>query len=97
MLDANGRIAIGKDLLRKAFKEKAGKPQKVKLMCDAEIKKIQIIPEDVEEDNNLYFIKAVTIDKKGRIYIPMSIRKVFPKAAYLPTVRNNSLYLIIIQ
>lgn len=97
MLDAQGRITIGKELLEKAFGNQWYK--RVKLLLDLKnkgIQGIQVIPEDMEEDKDLYFIRTVSIDSKGRIFMPKVIINSFSGATYVPAMRDNKLYILII-
>ena len=94
MLDAQGRITIGKELLEKAFGNQ--KYKKVKLLLDLKNKGIQVIPENMEEDKDLFFIKTSSIDSKGRVFISKIIINSFPGATYIPAMRDNKLYILII-
>lgn len=94
MLDAQGRITIGKELLEKAFGNQ--KYKRVKLLLDLKNKGIQVIPEDMDEDKDLYFIRTVSIDSKGRIFMPKVIINSFSGATYVPAMRDNKLYILII-
>lgn len=95
MLDAQGRLTIGGELMERAY----GCWQdyeKVKLLLDLKNKAIQVIPEYMEGDKDLYFIRTTGIDNKKRIFIPKIIRNAFPKAIYMPTVCNNKVCILII-
>lgn len=94
MLDAQGRLTIGEELMEKAYG--CQDYEKVKLLLDLKNNAIQVIPEYMEEDKDLYFIRTTGIDHKRRIFIPKIIRNAFPKATYMPTVCNNKVCILII-
>lgn len=91
------KITIGKELLQRTFKEPISKAQKarVKLMLDMENRRIQIVPKDMKEEENLYFIKECSINKCV-LNIPKVVRNFFPEANYIPAIMNDKLYILII-
>ncbi len=91
------KIIIGKELLQRVLKEPISKTQKirVKLMLDMENKRIQIVPQDMEEEEDLYFIKECSINK-GILSIPKVVKNFFPESNYIPAIKNDKLYILII-
>ena len=95
MLDAQGRITIGNDLLSKD--EYIKTYGKAKIFYDDYQKRIVLRSIYAEMGGRYYFIAEHKIDKKGRICIPASIRNAFPGATYLPAEKNGRIYILIIE
>lgn len=95
MLDEQGRITIGKDLLSE--KEYIQMGRGARIFYDAMQKRMLIRSIYVDSIEELYFIAEHKIDKKGRMYVPASIRNAFPGATYLPAKRNDRIYILIIE
>ena len=96
MLDAQGRIIIGNNLLLRD--EYIKLYEEAKIFYDAIQRKLilrSIYGEETAEE--IYFIAKHKIDKKGRIYIPASIRNAFPGATYLPAEKNGRICILIIE
>lgn len=96
MLDAQGRIAIGKNLLVRDKLINANR--EAKIFYDSIHRKLILRNIYAEEyDEEIYFIVNHKIDKKGRIFIPKSIRNAFPDATYLPVAKHGRIYILIIE
>ena len=96
MLEAQGRLVIGKELLSRVdIKEK----QKVDIFFDIIQKALVLLSCDdtMRIKSNLYFIATHTIGVKGRFYIPSQVREAFPGATYLPTEKDGTIYILIIE
>lgn len=92
MVDKETRIVLGTELLREG---NLNVPQKIYIYYNPEYKRL-----DLKKDksfSNLYYVKEQSIDHKGRMFIPASIRKAFPEATYLPAVMCGEIYIFIIQ
>ena len=95
MLDAQGRITIKKELLSKD--EYMGADMQTNIFYDPNHKIICLRSKYIESVEGLYWVAKHKIDKKGRIFIPMSIRDAFPGATYLPAEKNGRIYILIIE
>ena len=95
MLDAQGRITIGKKLL--------SNEEYIVLYGEANIfyepiqKIISLRSKYIKSVEGMYLVATHKVDKKGRIFIPMSIRNAFPGATYLPAEKNGRIYILIIE
>ena len=95
MLDKVGRIAIGQELLSRA---NLRIKQEVGIYFDHIQKRMLLLPQGENPyEETLYYVRTNTIDEKGRIYIPKSIRDAFKEVTYLPSEKNGDIYILIIQ
>lgn len=94
MLESQGRLVIGKDLLSRVdIKEN----QKVDVFFDNTQKALVLLScGDLRKKSTLYFIATHTISLKGRFCIPSQVRDAFPKATYLPTEKDGIIYILIL-
>lgn len=95
MLDKEGRIALGKEILSR--QEEIHAKQEVLLFFDHYQNEILIEPKGKTCNNKLHFIRNAKIDSNGRIFVPKVIRKAFPNATYIPAERNGKIYILIID
>ena len=95
MLDSSGRIVIGKELLSRTH---LSINQEIEIFFDNNKKKLLILPKNESRyDDNLYYIRTHNLDEHGRIHIPKCIRRIFPKATYLPTEKDGEICILIIE
>lgn len=95
MLDTQGRITIGKELILRAnLKEK----QKVDIFLDNTKRALVLFECNcVEEKSRLYYVATHTLDEKGRLFIPADVRDAFPGATYLSTEKDGMIYILIYE
>ena len=95
MVDSQGRITIGKELISRAnLKEK----QKVDIFLDNTKKTLVLFDlNDATEKSRLYYVTTHTLDEKGRLFIPADVRNAFPGATYLSTEKDGMIYILIYE
>ena len=95
MLESQGRLIIGKELLSRVdIKEK----QKVDIFFDNTEKALVLLSSDeLQGTSKFYYIATHMIGLKGRISIPSQVRDAFPGATYLPTEKDGILYILIFE
>lgn len=91
MLDQYGRITIITEVLEKAMYLRKG--EKVKIFLEMEPKRLHLTP----RESIGYFLGSCTIDEKGRIVIPLQIRRAFPNSTFLPAEMGGEIYILIID
>lgn len=95
MLDTQGRLGIGEELLSRI---KIKSETTVQCFLDTTKKALVLIPETVDVDGeNLYFIQTIKIHKGARIIMPDKIKKAFPEAHYLPSAFEGRIYIHIFE
>ena len=92
MLDKDNRLTLGMDLLIAGGLKL---PQEMYIYYEPEQKRLAL--KKANCFSNSYFVKRQTIDEKGRIVIPASVRNAFPEATYLPVVMWSEIYILIIE
>lgn len=92
MLDKNGRITLGAELLKEA---RVDIHQRMYFYYEPEYKRLALKKAGCFD--NMLFVKEQTVDEKGRIFIPASVRNAFPEATYLPVVMRGEIYILIIE
>lgn len=92
MLDKEGRLVLGTDLIKKANLEV---DQEVQIFFDKKEEMLVILSEE-NYDKDLYFIKKIKIHKSGRIFIPAVIKTVFPDKKFLPSLKNGIIFIHIL-
>lgn len=95
MLDTQGRLVIGIDLL-----SRVNLKIDVTVQCffDRTKKALVLLPESVDVNGEeLYFIQTIQIQKGARIIMPSKIRKAFPEANYLPSTYEDMIYIHIFE
>ena len=94
MLDSQGRIAIGKEILSRVnLKTK----QEINFFLDYNERRLLILSAADPRRTDLYFVAKQTIDEKGRIFMPAQIRKAFKDATYLPVEKDGNMYILIFE
>lgn len=95
MLDSQGRLTLKKELLSKDEYVRAD--SETNIFYDPNNKRICLRSQYIESIEEMYWVAKQKIDKKGRIFIPASIRNAFPGATYLPAEKNGRIYILIIE
>lgn len=93
MLDKQGRLLLGKDLLAKGNLE-----PEIMVQCffDRKKKALLLIPEEtIADGEDFYFIQTLKIHKCSRIFMPDKVKKIFPEAKYMPTIHKDKIYILI--
>ena len=95
MLESQGRLVIGKELLSRVnIKEN----QKVDVFFDNTQKALILLScDDVRGTSTLYFVTTHKIDTKGRFFVPAQVRNAFPGATYLPTEEDGMVCILIFE
>ena len=94
MLDSQGRIAIGKEILSRVNLKKK---QEINIFLDYNERRLLILSAADPRRTALYFVTKHMIDEKGRIFVPSQIRNAFKDATYLPVERDGNVYILILQ
>lgn len=96
MLDKQGRLTLGKELIEEAFGQLEKREVNLFFDVEAKVLHVALINKSIDVSEDYYFLKREKMDPKGRIGIPISIRKTFPDAKFLPAMKNGKLYILIV-
>ena len=94
MLDREGRLTIGLELLARC--QEISISTDVNMFYDNKNKCLVITPKHRKIIGGMCFVASLKIDEKGRIVMPSPVRKAFPDDYYLPTEKDDEIYIFII-
>lgn len=94
MLESQGRMSIGSELIERC--KHISINAELNMFYNQEKKALVLKAKGFEPVDGMYFVASLKTDDKGRITMPLSVRKAFPDVDYLPTERNGEIYIFII-
>ena len=95
MLDTQGRISIGIELLERCAHISI--KTEVNMFYNQANKSLVLKTKGNDSVTGMHFVSSLKTDDKGRIIMPSSVRKAFQNATYLPTEKDGEIHIFIIE